>query len=131
MHIRYLSWLTISVAAAFLVVATQSFSASTGASLAFGIGAGAAVLAGPIAYSGRRHIPTVTVALATAVLSCWTVVASLVFSTTTARDLAFACALGIAGLALLGLTVNELSHDHSAELADQGPGQHESKLAAA
>ena len=52
---RYLSWLALSVAAGFLVVASVGFAASTVTSLAFGISIVTLIISAGIAYSDRRH----------------------------------------------------------------------------
>lgn len=99
-----------SIAAAFLVVVGDSFTPlSAIAPLAFGVSIGTLVVSAGIAYAYRRDIATLVTAVVTAVLSAWTIVASLVFSQPTVQNLAFAGSLGIAGLAVVGLTVNEVA----------------------
>ena len=71
------------------------------------------------------------VAVVTAVVSAWTIVASLVFSQPTVQNLAFAGSLAVAGLALVGLTANELTGErvtHSFEISED---RQESHLASA
>jgi hypothetical protein len=121
MFTRFVSWLAIGLAAAFLVVASASFgSLSTIAWLAFGISIGTLVVSVGIAYVSRHHIATLVAAVVTAVVSGWTIVASLVFSHPTVQNLALAGALAIGGLAVVGLTANELSSErivHSLEVS--------------
>jgi hypothetical protein len=122
MRTRYISWLAIGLAAAFLVVASNSFTSLAAiAALAFGIGIGTLIVSAGIAYRYRNHIPTLVTAVATAVVSAWTIVASVVFSQPTIQNLAFAGSLAIAGLALVGLTVHEFATErvtHSFEVSE-------------
>jgi hypothetical protein len=69
--------------------------------------------------------------LAIAIAAAFLVVASLVFSQPTVRNLAFAGSLAIAGLAVVGLTVNELSNEAVAQSLEASDGRRESGLAAA
>ena len=132
MFTRFILWLAVAIAAAFLVVISDSFtSLSAIAWLAFGVSIGTLAVSAGLAYAYRDHIPTFVTAVVTAVVSAWTIVASLVFSQPTVQNLAFAGSLAIGGLAVVGLTVNELSNEsvvHSLEASD---GRRESGLAAA
>jgi uncharacterized membrane protein len=110
---RYISWLAIGLAAAFLVVVSVSFTSLAAiAWLAFGISVGTLAVSVALAYRYRKHVATLVTAVVTAVVSAWTIVASPVFSQPTVQNLAFAGSLAIAGLALVGLTANELSSEH-------------------
>jgi hypothetical protein len=106
---RYLSWLAVAIAAAFLVVASAAFSPSAVTALAFAISIGTLIVSGAIAYRGRRSVATAYTAVLVAVISAWTIVASLVFSESTVQNLALASSLAIAGLTVVGLTTHELS----------------------
>ena len=99
---RFLSWMAIGIAAAFLVVATAAFSLPVIKWLAFSIGFGTLIVSGSIGFSYREHIPTVLTGLATALVSAWTVVASVIFSEATVQNLALAGGLALAGLAITG-----------------------------
>ena len=68
---RFLSWMAIGIAAAFLVVATAAFSLPVIKWLAFAIGFGTLIVSGSIRFSYRTHVPTVLTALATALVSAW------------------------------------------------------------
>lgn len=125
---RYSSWLAIAVAAAFLVVASVAFSASTTTWLAFAIAIGTCVVSAGLGYASRRDLPAATIAGLTSVLSAWTIISSLVFSTSTAETLAFAQALGICGLALVGLTVHEVEVEHAVSV---GSDRRDTRLSAA
>ena len=113
MRIRYLSYLSLGVVAAFLVVATYAFDASTVAALAFGLGIVMLVVSAAIAVRYREDLPSLAVGAAIAVVSAWTVLASLVFSNGTVEDLTFASAIAIGALSALGLTAHELSEGKS------------------
>jgi hypothetical protein len=123
---RYLSWLALSVAAGFLVVASVGFAAPTVTSLAFGISIVTLIISAGIAYSDRHHTVAALTAVLAAGVSAWTLVASLVFSSPTVQTLAFAGSLAVVGLSLVGLTEHELSHG-----AEQSSGTRKSPLAAA
>jgi hypothetical protein len=109
MRIRYFSFVALAAAAVFLIVASQAFALVDIANLGLGVGIGMLVLCAGATVRYRRHIPTLVVGAVAAVLSGWMIVASQVFSLGTVQNLTFAEALGIAGLALIGLTAHELS----------------------
>lgn len=123
---RYLSWLALAVAAGFLVVASVGFAASTVTSLAFAISVVTLAISAGIAYGERHHRAAATTAVLAAGVSAWTLVASLVFSSSTVQTLAFAGSLAVVGLSLVGLTEHELSHG-----AEQSSDTRKSRLAAA
>ena len=119
MRIRFMSWLALGLAAAFLVVSTTAFTLPDIVALALGIGIGMLIVSLGIAFGYRSHTATVIPALATAIVSAWMIVASQVFAQRTVRHLTLAEALVVAGLALIGLTVHELSTErvvHSLEV---------------
>lgn len=133
MSIRYLYNITLGVAAAFLIVATQAFAAPTVAWLTFAIAAGATVTSlGMLAVRsgiGQRSLTGLAGAL-----GIWTIVASLVFVPTTVVWLGFASALAFAGLALAGLTLHELTTErvvHSFQVEETGSRREEDSLIAA
>jgi uncharacterized membrane protein len=128
---RFISWLAVGVAAAFLVVATAAFPLPTIAWLAFSIGIGTLVVSAGIAYASRNQVASLVTALVTAAVGLWTIVASLVYSLSTVQNLAFAGALAIGGLALVGLTVHEFSVERVARAVQQDSAERESRLAAA
>jgi Asp-tRNA(Asn)/Glu-tRNA(Gln) amidotransferase A subunit family amidase len=118
MSIRYLYNITIALAAGFLVVATQAFAAPTVAWLTFAIAVGATALGAGMLFThggmSNRALAGVGVAL-----GIWTIVASLVFAPATVVWLGFASALAFVGLALVGLTLHELTTErvvHSLEV---------------
>jgi hypothetical protein len=122
MRIRYLSYLTLGVVAAFLVVATYAFDASTVVALAFGLGIVMLLVSAGVAVRYRDDLPSVVIGAGIAVVSAWTILASLVFSNGTVDDLAFASAIAIAALSALGLTAHELSAErvvHSLEVRER------------
>lgn len=129
---RFLSWLAIGIAAAFLVLATAAFSLPVIKWLAFSIGFGTLIVSGSIGFSNRRHIPTVLTGLATAVVGAWTLVASVVFSEATVQNLALASGLALAGLAITGITEHELDMERAlTRSAAKDDGNQRSGLAAA
>jgi hypothetical protein len=134
---RYLSWLAVGIAAAFLVVASAAFSAPAIAVLAFAVSIGTLIVSAAIAVLGRRSVVTVSTAVTVALVSAWTIVASLIFSESTVQNLALASSLAIAGLAIVGLTANEISLERAVKAAKDPSGEtdssteREARLAAA
>jgi hypothetical protein len=108
MRIRYISYLSLGVASAFLVVATYAFSLSTIAALSLGLGIAMLAVSVGVAIRYRNDVPTLAVSGAIAAVSAWMVVSSQAFAQSTVDDLTFASAIVIAGLAVLGLTAHEL-----------------------
>ena len=122
MRIRYLSYLSLGVAAAFLVVATVAFKASTVVALSFGMGIGMLAVSAGLAIRFRKDMPTLVIGTAIAALSAWTALASLLFSNGTVDDLAYAAALAIGALSVIGLTAHELGAErvvHSLEVRER------------
>ena len=128
---RFISWMAIGIAAAFLVVATAAFSLPVIKWLAFSIGFGTLIVSGSIGFTYRQHIPTVLTGLATALVSAWTVVASVVFSEPTVQNLALASGLALAGLAIVGTTGHELDMERAVTRSAADDGKERSGLAAA
>lgn len=128
---RFLSWLALGVAAAFLVVASVSFSAAATAALAFGISIGTLIVSAGAAYVDRTSVASVYTAALIGLISAWTIVASLVFSRQTVQNLALGASLAIGGFAVVGLTGHELSLERAAQSAKDTPGEREGRLAAA
>jgi hypothetical protein len=111
MRIRFLSWLGLGIAAAFLVVASTAFAVFDIANLALGVGIGTLVVSLFIAYRYRDHVPSVVTGAASAIVSAWTIVASQVFSLQEVQNLTLASGLALGALAVIGLTANELSSE--------------------
>jgi FtsH-binding integral membrane protein len=128
---RFLSWLAIAAAAAFLVVVSVSFSLTTIGTLAFAISIGTLVLSAGIAVFDRRYVPSLVTAVMVAVISAWTIVASLIFSQSTVQNLALGASLAISGLAVVGLTAHEVSHERAAQSVKDSSTEREGRLAAA
>jgi FtsH-binding integral membrane protein len=128
---RFLSWLAIAAAAAFLVVVSVSFSLTTMVTLAFAISIGTLVVSAGIAVFDRRYLPSLVTAIVVAVISAWTIVASLIFSQSTVQNLALGASLAISGLAVVGLTAHEVSHERAAQSVKDSSTEREGKLAAA
>ena len=101
---RFISWLAVAAAAAFLVVVSVSFSLTTIQTLAFAISIGTLVVSAGIAVFDRRYVPSLVTAVVVMVISAWTIVASLIFSQSTVQNLALGASLAISGLAVVGLT---------------------------
>jgi FtsH-binding integral membrane protein len=128
---RFLSWLALAVAAAFLVVVTVSFSLTTIVTLAFAISIGTLVVSAGIVVFDRRYVPSLVTAVMVAFISAWTIVASLIFSQSTVQNLALGASLAISGLAVVGLAANEVSHERAARSVKDSSTEREGRLAAA
>ena len=128
---RFLSWLAMAVAGAFLVVSTTAYSLSTISWLAFAISVGTLVVSVAVAYCYRRDVATAVIGAAAAVVSMWTIVASLVYPQATVENLALASGLAIAGLAIAGLAAHELSSERAIVHAGATLDERETRLAPA
>lgn len=128
---RFISWLAIGSAAALVVVATSAFTLDQVKWLSVGVGAGAAVLSIGSALYYRRHIATVSVDLATLIVSGWMVVSSLIFSLATVNTLSLASSLALAALSVIGITVHELSNERELSQATNQRGELNTHLSAA
>jgi hypothetical protein len=113
MRIRYLSYLALGVAAAFLAVATAAFSLSTVVGLSIGVGIAMLAVSVGIAVRNRNDLPSFVIGVCIAAISAWTILAALVFSKGTVDDLTFASALAIGALSVVGLTVHELDAERA------------------
>jgi hypothetical protein len=134
MSTRYLSNLTLAIVGGFLVVASQAFAAPTFSSLVLAGGIVAVVLGAvgvPLRSRGgaQRGIDATI-----AVLGTWTIVASAVYAGATITWLGFASGAALVALAVIGLTLHELSSErvvHSFEVspsAQASPSAQESPL---
>ena len=130
MRIRFVSWLSLGIAGAFLVVASAAFNPVDIAPLALGIGIGTLVVSLGLADRYRNHLPTLVSALALALVSAWQIVASQVFSLTTVQNLTLASSLAITALASLGMITHEVSTERVVHSLEVGSGS-ESELHAA
>jgi hypothetical protein len=125
MNSRYLTNVALAVAGAFLVVASQVFAVSTFQWLMLGIGIVAVLLAGAIVLTSRGRAQMSLDGIV-GLLGAWTIVASLVFVGSTITWLGFASGAAFAALALIGLTLHELSTErvvHSFEVRTITPEQ--------
>jgi uncharacterized membrane-anchored protein len=128
---RFLSWLALGVAAAFLVVVSVSFSPAAIVTLTFAISIGTLVVSAGIAVYDRRYVPSLVTGVVVAVISAWTIVASLIFSQSTVQNLALGASLAVSGLAIVGLTAHEVSNERAAHSVNDSPAEREGRLAAA
>jgi hypothetical protein len=123
MRLRYLSFLSLGIAAAFLVVATLAFPLSTVVELSLGVGIGMLVISLAIADHYRDHLPSLVVGTSSAIVSAWMIVSSQLFSRPTVDDLTFASALAVGALAAIGLTAHELSAERVVRSVEAGAGE--------
>jgi sugar phosphate permease len=108
MSTKYLSNLTLIIAGAFLVVATQGFSLPVSTSLIFAMSIGFTVV-GMGMLIGRPNVAQRVIGSLTGLLGVWTIVASSVFAPTTVLWLGFAAAIAFVILGIAGLTAHELT----------------------
>lgn len=125
MRIRYISYLSVGVAAAFLVVATYAFSLSAVAALSLGVGVGMLAVSLGLAYRYRNDPSSLAVGGAIAVVSAWMIVSSQVFVQSTVDNLTFASAIAVAALAAVGLTAHELDTERVVHKLEVHEGQGE------
>ena len=116
---RYISNMLLALAGGFVIVATQAFTPSTVAWIAFAVtGIGALVLMAATALAPRRGLVQRALDGVVAALTAWTIVESLVFSGALMVWLSFGAAAAIVAIGVVGLTVHELSTErvvHSLE----------------
>jgi hypothetical protein len=133
MSTRYISWVTLGIAAAFLVVASAAFALIDISNLALGVGIGMLVVSLFVAYRYRADAATLVAATASAIVSAWMIVDSQVFSLQEVQNLTLADGLALLALAVLGLTAHELQEErvvHSLTLeAGGGDAEHEARPA--
>jgi predicted RND superfamily exporter protein len=98
MFARFLSWLALGVASGFLVVASMAFARFDTSNVALGVGIGILVVSLFLAYCYRHSASTVATALASAIVSGWTVVASQAFGLGEVQNRTFAGGLALAAL---------------------------------
>jgi FtsH-binding integral membrane protein len=128
---RFLSWLAIAIASAFLVVASADFPLPAVAVLAFAVSIGTLLVSSALAYYGRPDVASVYTAVLVGLISAWTIVASLVFSQSTVQHLALGSSLAISALAVVGLTAHEVSLEHAAQPAVDRSSEREPGISAA
>ena len=130
MSTRFVTNTIVGVAAGFVVVATQSFSSSTAGWIAFGIAIGILALAGLAQVDASRGDVQRIIDGIVALVAAWTIVASVVFDGTTSKWLSLGEGLALIGLALAGLTYNEI-REQMAVRANSDTGMRESLRPAA
>jgi hypothetical protein len=126
MSTRYLSNLALTLAASFLVVATQAFSLSTVMWLTFAL-AIAFTVVGLYMVALERTVVQRIIGGLTGVIGAWTIVASLVFGLVTVQWLGFAAAVALVGLGVIGMTVHELTTErvvHSLQVEREPVANH-------
>jgi hypothetical protein len=125
MRLRFISYLSLGVAAAFLVVATYAFSLSTIAALSLGLGIAMLAVSLGVAARYRKDLVTRAVSGGIAVVSGWMIVSSQVFAQSTVDNMTFALALAIGALAAIGLTAHELDTERVVHKLEVHEGQDE------
>src|SRR4029078_10042439 len=120
---RYLSNLTLALVAAFVVVASQSFSPTVFTWLAFGGGVAIVAIALAAVACDRVSVQGALGAVA-AVIGAWTIVASLVFPASPVVWLGFSAANAVVALAVIGLTAHELRDERVLRAVDMRTGDH-------
>jgi hypothetical protein len=118
MNSRFLTNTGLSILGAFTVVASFAWAPATFSWLMLAAGIVAAGLSLGIVIRGRGTAQR-TLDATIAGLAAWTIVASLVFAGTVVTWLGFASGAAFVGLALVGLTLHELSTErvvHSFEV---------------
>lgn len=125
-YARFASFMTLALLAVILVVGTQAFSLAVVQWLTFGIAGAGLVLTVGIVVGLRRHLPSAILGAFGAIVSGWTIVASLVFALPTVMWLGFAAGVALLAIAAGGLVAHELSSErvvHSFAVAERSPEQ--------
>jgi len=132
MSTRYISNVLLALAGGFVIVATQAFAPPTLAWIAFAVtGVGVLVMMAATAVAPGRGLVQRTLDGVVAVLAAWTIVETLVFSGTVMLWITFGGAAAMVAIAVVGLTVHELSTErvvHSLEDV-RAPERHMEALA--
>jgi hypothetical protein len=127
---RFLTNSIVALAGGFLVVASQAFSSSTTGWLAFSIAIGTLVSVATAQLDQTRGRVQQALDGVLAIVSVWTIIASVVFHNRTLTWLSFAEALGLVAVAYAGVTYGEVKHWMAAK-AGMEVGRSESLRAAA
>jgi hypothetical protein len=128
MSTRFLTNLTVLTLGAFVVVVSQAFAVSTFMWLMFGAGIAALAIAGPGLAIPSRGLTQRALDGLIGVLGASTIVASMVFAGATITWLGFAAGAALFALAIVGLTLHELTTDrvvHSIEVSTPTTEHHE------
>jgi hypothetical protein len=130
MSTRFVSNAVVALAAGFVVVASQAFSPSTTGWIAFGIAIGILAVACLVQADRSRGLAQRGLDGATAVVSGWAIVASVVFSGAALRWLTAGEGIALVALAYAGLAIDQLRR-RPAVRAGAGTSTSESLRAAA
>jgi hypothetical protein len=123
MSLRFSTNLLVLLAGGLVAVASQAFDAAAGGWIAFGIAIGILALTGAAQLDRARGNVQVGIDAITALLSIWTIVASVVFDGAALTWLSLGEALGFVVLAVGGLVAHELSNEramHSLAAVEDG-----------
>lgn len=121
MNSRYLTNIALTVMGAFVVVVSLAWAPSTFMWIMFGAGIGAMLLATAGALP-RRGLAQRGLDGVITILGAWTIVASLVFGGATVTWLGFASGVAFVALAIVGLTLHELSTERVVHSFEVTPG---------
>jgi hypothetical protein len=122
MTLRYFYNLGIALVAGFIIVATQGWSSTTAGWLAFAAGIVFAVAGA--AFGARRRSPVdIGFGGAASLLGVLMIIESLLASGSALTWLSFAGAAGVLGLAVIGLTIHELSTERVVHSLDVSPSR--------
>lgn len=130
MSTSFLTNATIAVAAGFVAVASQSFPPATTSWIAFGIAIGTLAVACLAQADRSRSVIQRSLDGILAIVSAWTIVASVVFEGTTVTWLSLAAAVALVVVAFTGLTCHEM-REHRTTDAVSGASMGESLRPAA
>ena len=123
MSTSFLTNAIIAVATGFVVVASRAFAPSTTAWIAFGIAIGILAVSSLAQADASRGLVQRALDGVIAVVSAWTIVASVVFHGATVKWLSTGEALALVALALAGLTYNELREQRAVRVAAASMGE--------
>lgn len=122
-RIRFSADIFTLIAAAFLVVAAMSFSATTAGWLSFAVSIAVVLVCGAAAMSDRRRGAARPIHGAIVVVGLWSIVSSLAFSGTALTWIVFANALVLGVLALADLVAHEITTERVVHELDVRAGE--------
>jgi hypothetical protein len=133
---RFISNVSLAVAGAFVVVASQTFTPNVTGWLTFGVSLGALALLAVVQLDRARGSIQRVLDAGTGALALWSAVASVVFTGTTLTWWSLAEGIGFVALAVIGLVAHELRterivHAFEAIPAEAGDGRRSEELQAA
>jgi Trk-type K+ transport system membrane component len=119
--VRFATNLLLALAGGFVVVESVAFASSVVGWVTLGVAIGILLVVAAAQLERVRGLPQRGLDAVVALLGCWTVIASVVFTGTALAWLSFAEGCGFVALAVVGLVLHELKTErvvHSFKIED-------------